>query len=302
MATATKTKPAGAENEQMDPQTGELVTTQTGSAVTLAEDDYAAYAEDRGAGFEGQTSEDMSVPFLTILQPGSPEVQGEEAVAKAGMIVNRTTGEIISGKEGVTVIPVFTEHMLMEWVPLEKGGGLVGRHTIDSDLARDVRATQPLGAYKHPSGNGNELLETFYVYSIALTEDGSPHPATLAFKSTDIKGYKDWMFRARSIVISNPATGQKLTQLPLFSHAYRLRTAHNSKNNYTWYTAVIGFAGENAAASRLAPSSELYQLAKTLKDAVSSGRLKAAEGTLVRDTGDGSLGPKASADAEKAPY
>jgi hypothetical protein len=264
-------------------------------------DDYSGYAADAGGGFENQTGEDVSIPFLVILQPGSPEVQGEEATAKAGMIINKTTSEVISGKEGVTFIPALTDHLLVEWIPRDKGGGLVGQHAIDSDLAKAVRQSQPMGTYQHPD-NGNDLVETFYVYGVALSADGSPYPATLAFSSTHIKGYKDWMFRARSIVIAFP-DGRKLTQVPLFSHAYRIITERQEKNGNTLYTPTVRFADTNAEKSRLSPTSGLYLAAKQVKEAVSAGTLRADTSKLSGDGTHADSAPRrGSVDAKHAPF
>jgi hypothetical protein len=84
MATATKektedeTKTAAEEQvnqqkEQVNQQTGEVTTTTATDAV--AADNYD-YGQDAGAGFENQTSEDVSVPFIVLLQPGSPSGPG----------------------------------------------------------------------------------------------------------------------------------------------------------------------------------------------------------------------------------
>lgn len=290
MATATKTKEASQSLETVDPRTGEIVVA----------DDYSGYAEDSGAGFENTTQSDLSIPFLSVLQAGSPEVLAEDSSAKPGMIVNRTTGELIPGKEGLTFVPALVEHSYVEWVPRDKGGGLVGSHAIDSEIVRRVRETQPLGAYKHPD-NENDLIETYALWVVALTAAGDPYPAVINFSSTAIRPFKDFLFRARSIVIGLP-DGRKITNLPLFSHCWVMRTARQEKAGNVWHTPLISFAGENATASRLAPSSDLYQKAKSVREAVSAGTVKAATETLTRAASDGSLGSKASADAEKAPY
>lgn len=294
---AEKTKPTAPETEVVDPKTGEVTTTRSGPVAVP--DEYAGYVEDSGSGFENQTSEDVAIPFISLLQPGSPEVQGEEAVAKAGMLINKTTGDVISGKEGVSFVPAYTEHLMVEWTPREKGGGIVARHAIDSDLAKRVRETQPFGEYKTESGN--DLVETYYCYGVALDAEANGYPAVLSFSSTMIRAYKGWMFRARSVVVALP-DGRKLTKLPLFSHGYRLRTERQEKNGHTWYTPVIGFAGENAEASRLPPSSDLYQMAKGVKEAISSGMARAATESLRREEGTDRAPAKGSPDAKDAPY
>jgi hypothetical protein len=262
---------------------------------------YEGYEADRGAGFENQTAEDISVPFIEVLQSNSPEAQVEDG-PRPGTFINRTTGEIFSGKDGVAFIPAVTSHVVVEWVPRDKGGGIVATHELDSDLVKQVRATQPLGKYVHPT-NGNDLIETFYVYGVFVPPDGSgPHPAVIAFSSTRIKPYKDWMFRARSIVISLP-NGRKLTKLPLFSHRYRLTTVQAENTKGKWHTVVVRFDGDNAEAARIAPNDELYIYAKQLCDDVNAGR-KQADIANAGGREDVDQSPRGDGDrsSEAAPY
>lgn len=289
-----------------DPETGEVREPGTdvgaaGSTTVALEDEYAALAADAGGGYENQTSEDVAVPFLVIMQPGSKEVLAEGSDAKGGMIANKSTGQLIAGNAGVSFIPATTRHVLVEWIPRDNGGGYVGEYELDDPLAKRVRETQPLGAFKHPD-NGNDLIETFYVYGVALDAEGAPYPAVMAFSSTHIKAYKDWMFRARSIVVALP-DGRKLTKLPLWSHGYNIKTQRVDKAGNTWYIPVIGFADANAEKSRLLPSSDLYQAAKSVNDAVNSGALKAATDTLDAASAPVDEAPKrGSTDATDAPY
>src|SRR5690242_478415 len=102
----TKEKP-----EEKD--TGKELTTQEPSGSTdMAM--YEGYEADRGAGFENQTAEDISVPFIEILQSNSPEVAVEDG-PRPGTLINRTTGEIFPGKDGIPFIPAVTNHVVVEW-------------------------------------------------------------------------------------------------------------------------------------------------------------------------------------------
>ncbi len=282
---------------------------ETGKEVALTEEQknqvalYEGYQEDRGAGFEGQTAEDVSVPFIEILQSNSPECEGEDG-QRPGQFINRATGEVFSGKDGFAFVPCATQHVVVEWVPREKGGGIVQTHELSSSLIQKVRAEQPLGKYVHPT-NGNDLIETFYIYGLQVDEAGNGYPVVMAFSSTRIKAYKDWNYKARSIVISLP-DGRKLTKVPLFSHRYRVTAlaAENAKGK--WFTLTTRFDGENIVAARLAPNSELYQAGKALCADVNEGR-KQADLESARGEGEGTGGldrtpAKGDTGAEDAPY
>ena len=255
-------------------KTGTDLVEQKAGSTDLAV--YEGYEADRGAGYENQSSDDISVPFIEILQSQSPEVQVDDG-PRAGTLINRTTGEIWPGKDGVAFVPSTTSHELVEWVPREKGGGIVASYSLNpgsvDPFAENIRKTQPLGKYVHPD-NGNDLIETFYVYGIFVEGDQS-HPAVLAFSSSRIKDYKDWMFRARAIVITL-LNGRKLTKLPLFSHRYRLTTVAKENTKGKWYGFQVRFDGDNAEAARIPPNDDLYLMAKALCEDVAAGR-KAAD-------------------------
>jgi len=279
VATATKEKPpVGGEQDHVDPKTGELVSAED-QARALALADAEAYDEDAGAGFENQTAADVAVPFLAVLQPTSPQVQSDHPDApRPGGIINTTTGAVVLGSVGMLFVPALTRHVFVEWVDRDKGGGYIGEHEVDSDLIKRVRTTQPLGDYKHPE-TGNDLVETFYVYGLQVGDDGIGWPAIFPFSSTFIRPYRDWMFKAKSISIKLP--DRVLTNLPLFAHTWRIKTVRNEKNGNTWFTPVVGFAGNDAEDSRNPPTSQLYEGAKQVRAAISSGALRAATETLA---------------------
>lgn len=301
-AAATKQKPGAPGTETIDPDTGEV---RTGADVTVHQDKSVQvagdYDYDFGAGFEGQTSDDMSVPYLSVLQPTSPQVQGEDSPMKAGMFFNNTTGGFFSGKEGMTFIPAITRHHMVEWINRDKGGGFVGVHAMDSDLARRVMREQPLGKYTHPDVPDHDLIETYEVWGLQVLPDGSPAPAIFPMSSTFIKPFKDWMYMARTVMIALPGFS-RLGNLPLFSHAYGLTTERQEKNGNTWFTPRVRFADPTGApASRLKPSDDLYVMARGIQQAVTAGELKADTGSL-RQEGVDAAPQKGDRGQEKAPY
>lgn len=280
------------------------VATQKSNPPAIPEE-YEAYAEDAGMGFDNQTSEDVAIPFIDILQSGSPECKGEDPTGKPGQIVNRSSGSVYDAKDGkepgAEFVPVFTEHLMTEWVPMDNGGGFVGNHAMDSELVRKVRAEQPLGKYRHPS-NSNDLVETFYVYGLFIPpgDDASPHPAVMAMSSTKIRPYQDWMFQARSVIITLP-DGRKLTKLPLWTHRYQLNTRFVEKNNYSWWNWIVRFSGGSAPQARNEPNSDLYVLGKQLYNEVSAGMRKVDTDALRREEADAAP-QKGDTSAEQAPY
>lgn len=235
------------------------------------------------SGFEEMGSEDMAIPFIAILQKGSPQVEEDNAKyvpgAKAGSLINTVTQELYDGKgAGIRFIPVHREHKFLEWIPRDSGGGLAGTYDPESDYV--VKAKQGAPKFgKIELDNGNDLVETFSVYGLVVSEDGAEHtPVLLSFGSTQIKHYKRWMTQARSVTVRDEQ-GRRVTP-PLYAHVYRLGTVLEQNTKGTWYGWKIRFDGANAEACRLPQTSELYNAAKDFRALVTSGAVKAATDTV----------------------
>lgn len=225
------------------------------------------YGEDVGAGFEGTTSRDYAIPFIAILQNGSPQVAAKIAKAAVpGAVYNTVTNELWAGEEGVPFIPAMRDHCFVEWVPRDKGGGFVARHGLDSDVVVHAKETGEFGEYK--TSSGNDLVETQYVYGVLPLVDG-PTMAVVAFTSTKIKKYRAMMTKARSVQITLP-DGRRINP-PLYAHRFLMRTVLEANVHGQFYNWDIRWDGENAAACRLSPDDEVYQLAKACRDMVISG-------------------------------
>lgn len=252
-----------------DSKTTDVAVKEQNTAMAV----YGAYADYAGAGFENQTSDDYSIPFLQILQALSPQLQENDSL-RQGMILNTVTGEVWDGKKGIAFVPATTQHVYVEWKPRDAGGGFVGIHEVNSDLVNHAKAASAeYGKYSTP--DGNELIETFYVYGIALDDDGNASEAVLAFSSTKIKKYKGWMTKAKTIQIPLP-DGRRIPA-PLFAHRYRLKTVSEKNNKGQFFNwDAIAFDGENAQQARLLPDDPLFQSAVNIKSMIEQGKARAA--------------------------
>ncbi len=266
-----------ATKKQDEVQGTELAEAQNTAIANAA--DYEAYA---GAGFENQTAADYAIPFIQILQALSPQLQENDAL-RQGMIVNTVTGEVFDGKKGIAFVPATTQHVYVEWKPRDAGGGFVGVHQPNSDLVRHCVANQEFGKYSTPEGN--DLIETFYVYGVVLPGDGSASEAVLAFSSTKIKQYKGWMTKAKTIQIPLP-DGRRIPA-PLFAHRYRLKTVSEKNNKGQFFNwDAIAFDGENAQQARLLPNDPLFQAAVNVKSMIDQGTARAAYESQTPGSGD----------------
>lgn len=247
--------------------------------------EWAGYEEYAGQGLDDITSEDKGLPFFDILQGQSPELD-ELKEARPGMIVNKATKELFTAEDGIRFVPVCRDHVYTEWVPREKGGGLVETYQLDHPVVKAARAKQRVG--KHELPNGNELIETFYLYGMVLDADDNPTPAVISFTSTKIGAYKTLTTRADSLMFRTK-DGRKL-KFPWFAHVWRLRTEKKKKDNYSWYNWVVTFDGANdkAEEARLPSEHPAVQLGSDIYNSHRSGQIKVnTEGVRNEGGGDG---------------
>lgn len=245
------------------------------------------YGEDAGLGTEQLGREDYAIPFLYLLQPLSPVItQGTLPDAKPGMIMNTVNQELFPAAEtttGVLFIPCYKEHLYGEWRPRNAGGGFVKDHAVDSEIVRELKSKQGFG--KLTTGDGNELIETFYVYGL-LVKDDETEPAVIAFTSTKIKIYKQWMTRIGTMKVPTPAGGKIAP--PMWAHVWRFNSVLQRKDQNVWHNFKITFRGANADESRLAPSDPIYQAGKELYESCKAGGIRVATESLAAATGGAS--------------
>lgn len=245
------------------------------------------YGTDAGAGFENQTKADISIPFLGVLQPMSPQITSMND-AKPGMLFNTVTEELTDGKVGRVLVPATTRHVFVEWVPREKGGGFVASHEVGSEVVKRALAeSKDFGKYTTP--NGNQLTETFYLYGMLLDSDLQPvEMATLAFTSTKITPYKRWNTKVNMFTVKTPS-GAKVRP-PLFAHLVKVTTTKEKNNKGEFFNFDLSPANGSVAESLLPPGHPALEAAKELRQMVDQGLAKAAY-----ETQDGNARPAGGA-------
>lgn len=244
--------------------------------------DYSQFA---GQGFENHTKEDYAVPFLGVLQALSPIIN-EKSEAKAGMLLNTVTKDLFDGKKGVVFIPAITQHVMVEWKPLDQGSGFVKVHGLDAEIVVKAKAEQEFGKYKTVKGNpaSNDLIDTHYVYGIMLNEEtGASEQMIVALTSTKIKVYKRWMTKARTVQVPGP--GGKPMTAPLFAHKYRLTTVQEKNQKGTFFNLNVEFDGGSAPVARLATNDPHFQEAFAFFKLIQEGSVKVAHESVVETAG-----------------
>lgn len=251
------------------------VTKKESSGAVAAYD----YGESSGIGFEGTKGTDLSVPFINLLQANSPEIEGELIPgAKTGDMVNSVTHELIKGDTGFVFLPVHKEEAWVEWVPRNKGGGLVGMHDPNGALVQELIKNNG-GTRIPPKGtdgkrisfkNGsNEIIETYYVYGLLLNKEGTEVEsfAVISFSSTKIKPYRDWL-TSMYLIKGKP---------PIFANRAVFKSVKQKNESGTFANFTINPLKETWAASLIDPIKEknLLDEAVQFREMVLSGVARA---------------------------
>lgn len=243
------------------------------------------YGKDATAGYEDTTAADYAIPFLSVLQTNSPQVEkGDERIkgAEAGHLFNTVSQELIDGAAGVIFVPCMTAHTFVEWKPRDQGGGYVGVHEINSDLVKACQA-ESTEFGKLTTDEGTQLVETFMLYGLLLRDFNALEfeMTMISFSSTKIKKYRQIMYRMRM----TPG-------VPLFANRLRITTVPEKNNKGSFWNFKIEPAAESMKASLLPPMvgddvNPLLLAAKMFRDQVKAGTAKASYESTHQDSGEG---------------
>jgi len=184
-----------------------------------------------GTGLEEMTTEDFAIPFIRVLQPLSPQVQKQDgkyvAGASAGDLYNTVTDEVYDGEKGISIVPCAYTKKYLEWIPREKGGGLVNPNHDISILSKCGR-DEVTNRFITP--DGNEIVETAQFFILVL--ENEPQQAVLAFTSTQLGVARKWSTMLRMARVQNNKGVS--VGAPMFAYTYKLTTNTQSNEKGSW--------------------------------------------------------------------
>lgn len=244
-STATKKKDAPAIPAE-EPAATTTLQTQTPGHVAIMGGDLDEFA---GAGTSDRR-EDNVVPFLNVLQKGSPQVNDKKNEfirgAKPGMLFNSATQRIYDCEQegtGPLVLQAHMEVFEVEWIPRAAGGGFVERHPLDTPLLKQVtEVANP----QDKSGkrmlrmlpNGHQLVTTAYHYLIMVE---TLEPVVLSLTSTGMQTHRKWNTLLRNKKVRNSLG--KMVIAPSFATVFRLRTFWQENESGDWFTLTYDDLG-----------------------------------------------------------
>lgn len=191
----------------------------------------------QGLGVEDATVDDISIPFLVVLQKNSPQVDPDHAKfvldATPGMIMNTVTGDLYPGRDaGLKMYHVMFMKNLVEWVPRNEGGGMVGIHDMNSDILREAKE-HPEKRFLKVTAAGTELVDTRYHYVLFEGKDGL-EPAVLTMTSTMVKVSRKWISRLKTTRVKLP--DGRVIDGPAWTYPYQATVVSDSNKKGSWLT------------------------------------------------------------------
>lgn len=237
------------------------------------------YGEAAGGGFENVGKDDMIVPWLTLLQSNSPQVEDEGLTA--GQFYNTVTKAVAAN---INFLPVHIEQAFVEWVPRTKGGGFVGLHAPNSQEVQGAIEDNGGSKFGSLKIGENDLTETKYVYGLVLNEKGDEAEgfAVISFKKTAIQPFKSWVTAMRTLLVGPP--GQR-KPVPLFANRARLGSVKQKNEKGSFFNFAIAPLANGWKESLVDPSSELFAEALKFREMVVGG-LARADFSKERVAGD----------------
>lgn len=256
----------------------ELAVQQNAGELALV-GDAPDWMSDLGAGFEGTDSDSFAIPFLSVLQKMSPMCDEDDAAyvegAKAGMIFNSVTREMVDGKEGMIIIPCAYRRHFIQWGGREGAEtGFKGSFTtaeID-DMIKAGKIVEHEGKLLGPLADGSvhekksdRYADTREHLVLIVNPDGSTSNAILALSSSMIKASKMLMMMLNQKKVDTPRG--KMTP-PTFANLVKFTTKSQSNDKGTWSGAQFELAG-------MVMDSRVYQEAKAFHHSIASGEVSA---------------------------
>lgn len=230
------------------------------------------FGADAGAGFEEADQSSFAIPFLSVLQSGSPQCKKSDGAyikgAEEGMLYNNVTQEIFDGESGVLVVPCHYTRTFNEWTPRGEGGGLVNTHSsVDGEklLTRCTKGEKG----ENITPDGTHLNDTRNHFVLLVKESGEYEPVFMPLSSTQITPSRRWMTMMNNIRING-------VQAPMFSQVYKLTTVARSNDDGSWFVP-------NFEHVKQIDSVELYEAAKAFREQIRSGEAKPSDQSPATD-------------------
>lgn len=271
-----ETHPQAHEDKPLDARGRELAPQAQGGAVSTQVGD-VDFSQDAGRGMEGATQESFAIPFLVVLQKGSPQVDEASGVAiegaRQGMFFENVTGRMFDGKKGVVFVPCAYRRTHVRWGPRgTPGAGFKGELSADEVLklreeGKIVELDRKL-LFKAADGSVNpktcdRVADTRNHYGLLIDPDDDTAwtHAVLSLVSTQIRKSKGLMSALASVKLKGASGAYTPAS---WANLVRVTTVPESNDQGSWYGVSFKLEGQ-------VKNHALYSAGKSFNAAVKGG-------------------------------
>jgi hypothetical protein len=230
-------------------------------------------AADSGSGMEGTDKDSFAIPFIRVLQDGSPQCPGKAQAlkgAKPGMLYNTVSQELVPGESGIIFIPCAFQRRFIEWGPRGTPESGFKGEWLPEDVEEKLKAGEFIKSesdgkiYVGPGTNpkkDNHVEDTRSHFGLVLTESG-PVQALFPLASTQIKKSKQLMGILSALRIAGKAP-------PTWMSKIRITVPQQQESNDkgSWYGIRVEHAG-------LIDDEALYEMGRNFHDVIVAGAMK----------------------------
>jgi hypothetical protein len=229
---------------------------------------------DAGKGTENVDARDLIIPRLTLLHEMSRVTKRNRAEyiegAKGGMFCVAALQKLFDGEEGIYIIPITYQRRLIEWTPIDAGGGLV-RMDVPEEETEQMERKNP-GVYL--TDNDTEVVVTPEYYALIVDDDtGVSLPVVLSLTGKKAAVSKRWNTLIMSQRQINPNTGEEV-QMPFWFNCYHMISVATNNEQGDFYVPNVAVFSETL---KLDHGEQFYRRAKEFYGAVKSGMARAAD-------------------------
>lgn len=242
------------------------------------------FAADAGAGMEEATADSFAIPFLSVLQKGSPQVDEASGAqikgAKAGMFFETVTKTLFDGTKGVELVQAHYKRVWLRWGARDAGGGFKGEISPEAlaEMRNEGKIIEQKGISMIADKNGevdpdesDRVIDTRVHYMLLVDrKKKTAKRCVLSLSRTQVRKSKDLMSQFAEYRAEED--GEEY-QPATFQHILRVTTVPEKNDQGTWYGVdfkLVELIDD--------PNDPIYLAAKQFKEAVKSGVASAKMG------------------------
>lgn len=247
---------------------------QSTELATFDADELALLQHD--AGIDVVEQQDVTLPFISVLQALSPQVNKRDSAyiegAEQGMFYNSATDEVFDGDAGLLVIPILYQRRYTEWTPRNSGGGLVRDWGTDTlVLERITHRDETSG--RDMTADGTEIVTSamFYVF---ILNAGKVSRGVFSWSGTQFKKGKKWNALIQDVQIRR-ADNKGFMTPAMYYGTYRVTSVPESNDQGNWFGVRVKPEGYTLKLSGEYDGKELYLRARDFRQQIESGLVKA---------------------------